>query len=100
MANHHHIRALVGFLEEGENYVLPKNFFSILCFGFLRNISYYFIISFLIPSASANIDASLDCNRYTAEESKALCKSYEKERRELLEEISELHQKLKNTKAI
>lgn len=59
-----------------------------------------FSISFLIPSASANIDASLDCNRYTAEESKALCKSYEKERRELLEEISELHQNIKNTKAL
>lgn len=74
--------------------------FYALVFSEILVIILSFSISFLIPSASANIDASLDCNRYTAEESKALCKSYEKERRELLEEISELHQKLKNTKAI
>lgn len=46
----------------------------------------------------ADIYVPLNCEQYTAEESKALCESYEKERRELSDEISKLHTKLNNLK--
>mgnify|MGYP000876769834 CR=1 FL=1 len=49
--------------------------------------------------AFADIYAPLECEQYNANiEAKNLCQSYEKERRELSTERSELYQRLKDLK--